>query len=36
VNGGGQILNPSVRTADSGCSKVFAEINKRLAMRAKA
>ncbi|MBI5519145.1 MAG: 4Fe-4S binding protein [Desulfovibrio sp.] len=36
VNGGGQILNPSVRTADNGCSKVFAEINKRLAMKAQA
>jgi ferredoxin hydrogenase large subunit len=36
VNGGGQILNPSVRTADNGCSKLFAEINKRLAMKAQA
>jgi ferredoxin hydrogenase large subunit len=36
VNGGGQILNPSVRVADSGCRKVFAEINKRLAMKAGA
>ncbi|MDP2846827.1 MAG: [FeFe] hydrogenase, group A [Humidesulfovibrio sp.] len=36
VNGGGQIMNPSVRVADSGCRKVFAEINKRLAMKAQA
>ncbi len=36
INGGGQIINPSVREAENGHSKIFAAINKRLAMKAQA
>jgi ferredoxin hydrogenase large subunit len=36
VNGGGQPLNPSVRVAEGGCSRLLATIKDRLALRAKA